>query len=222
MAFPGQNGRIAFVSDRDGQFDIYAMDAAGGNLARLTTTADREDFPVWSPGGTRLAFAAGPFNEQNIFVMKADGSGVTQLTDAPGRDFEPAWSPDGTKILFASDRGRAAGSAQVYVMNADGSGEALLVSAPAGGTARSPVWSPDGDRIAYAWNDAGTVGDTMFVAAPDGSSATAVPGMPREGCEDGSVSWTGRPTGLGSCSWAPTAAPSTCTTSSSRAVRSPR
>ena len=178
MAFPGQNGRIAFVSDRDGQFDIYTMDDAGGNLARLTTTADREDFPVWSPGGTRLAFAAGPFNEQNIFVMRADGSGVTQLTDAPGRDFEPAWSPDGTKILFASDRGRAADSAQVYVMNADGSGEALLVSAPAGGTARSPVWSPDGDRIAYAWNDAGTVGDTMFVAAPDGASAKAVPGMP--------------------------------------------
>ena len=191
MAFPGQNGRIAFVSDRDGQFDIYAMDAAGGNLTRLTTSADREDFPVWSPGGTRLAFAAGPFDEQNIFVMRADGSGVTQLTDAPGRDFEPAWSPDGTKILFASDRGRAAGSAQVYVMNADGSGEALLVSAPVGGSARSPIWSPKGDRIAYTWNDSGTVGDTVFVAAPDGSSASAVPGMPA-GLE-----------GLGELDWSP-------------------
>jgi Tol biopolymer transport system component len=190
MAFPGQNGRIAFVSDRDGPFDVYAMDPAGGNVTRLTTSDDREDFPVWSPGGTRLAYAAGPFGEQNIFVMKADGSGVTQLTDAPGRDYEPAWSPDGTKILFASDRGRAAGSPQVYVMNADGSGETLLVSAPVGGSARSPIWSPEGDRIAYAWNDSGPVGDTMFVAAPDGSSATAVTGIPAALEGIGELDWS--------------------------------
>ena len=197
-AFPGENGRIAFVSDRNGQFDIYAMDPDGGNVTRLTNTPDREDFPVWSPGGTRLAFAAGPFDEQNIFVMKADGSGVTQLTDAPGRDYEPAWSPDGTKILFASDRGRAAGSSQVYVMNADGSGETLLGSAPVGGTARSPIWSPEGDRIAYVFNDSGTVGDTMFVAAPDGSGRTVVPGM-AESLEELELELDG----LGELDWSP-------------------
>ena len=59
-------------------------------------------------------------------------------------------------------------------MDADGSEETLLVSAPAEGSAQSPSWSPDGDRIAYAWTESGTAGDTMFVAAPDGSGATAV------------------------------------------------
>lgn len=187
-AFPGENGLIAFVSDRSGSFDIYVMDPDGGSVTRLTTTAEREDFPVWSPDGTRLAFSAGPFDEQSIFVMNADGSGVTQLTDSPGRDYEPAWSPDGTQILFASDRGRTRAFSQVYVMDADGSDETLLVSAPAAGSAHSPSWSPDGDRIAYAWTESGTIGDTMFVAAPDGSDATVVLEMPD---------------GLGELDWSP-------------------
>ena len=90
--------RIAFDSQRDGNREIYVMDADGSGVARLTHNGDDDLTPSWSPDGRRIAFASGGRARLDIYVMNADGSGATRLTDNDGGT--PAWSPDGRRIAF--------------------------------------------------------------------------------------------------------------------------
>ena len=102
-AFPGENGKIAFQSDRrGGDFDIWTMDPDGRNLVNLTAKSKADDFtPNWRADGRRIAFmsnrvtATNPEGDYEIFVMKADGSHQRQITFNALDDEHPAWSPDG-------------------------------------------------------------------------------------------------------------------------------
>ncbi|MHB8793190.1 MAG: hypothetical protein ACYC6O_07610 [Thermoleophilia bacterium] len=143
-AFPGLNGKIAFESDRAGNYEIYTMSAGGSNQTRLTTNAATDVAPSWSPDGTKIAFASNRDGNSEIYVMNADGSGQTNLTNATGTDGEPSWSPDGTKIAFHSGR---SGDTEIYTMNADGSGQTALTTNTTGDL--NPSWSPDGSKIAF-------------------------------------------------------------------------
>ena len=132
--------RIAFISDRDGNWEIYVMNADGSGQTRLTTEPADDTGPTWSPDGRRLAFASNRDGTSEIYVMNADGTDQTRLTSTGG--WSPSWSPDGRRIAFTSGRD---GNDEIYVMNADGTGQSRLTSA--GGW--SPSWSPDGSRIAF-------------------------------------------------------------------------
>ena len=115
------SGRIAFVSDRDGDNEIYVMNADGSGLVQLTENDSNDSSPAWSPDGKRIAFVSDRDNDvksHDIYVMNADGSVVEQLTDGCS-NHAPAWSLSGDRIAFASRGG-------IYVMNADGSGVAHL------------------------------------------------------------------------------------------------
>ncbi|MGH9264987.1 MAG: TolB family protein, partial [Acidimicrobiales bacterium] len=76
-AYPGENGRIAFESARDGNFEIYAIDPDGTDQVNLTNDPANDTDPVWSPDGTRIAFVKASEGHRNIYVMNADGSGQT-------------------------------------------------------------------------------------------------------------------------------------------------
>src|SRR3989442_10169060 len=81
-AFTSQSGsgRIAFVSNRDGNTEIYVKNADGTGLTRLTNNPAVDDYPAWSPDGSRIAFTSTRDGHYNIYVMNADGTGVTRLT----------------------------------------------------------------------------------------------------------------------------------------------
>ena len=100
--------KIAFVSTRDGNREIYVMDADGKNLKNLTNSPGNDIFPVWSPHGKKIAYISGNLGDENsleVFVMNADGSNPKNLTKNRAEEFEwPAWSPDGKKIAFQSYR----------------------------------------------------------------------------------------------------------------------
>jgi hypothetical protein len=88
------NGKIAFTSQRDGNFEIYTMDADGTSQVNISNNPALDDLPSWSPDGTKIAFSRNLDGRMEIFVMDADGSNQTQLTNtSPHGDFFPAWQP---------------------------------------------------------------------------------------------------------------------------------
>ena len=153
-AFPGSNGRIVFVSDRDAPGangrEIYTSNADGTDPLRLTTNAVEDTEPAYSPDGTRIAFT----RSNDTWVMNANGSGQTvAITGPEGPDSEPAWSPDGTQIVYVSNQtvpGGGTTGPELFVKNADPSATARrLTDTPNNAASRAPAWSPDATRIAF-------------------------------------------------------------------------
>ena len=130
---PPDSGKIAFVSNRDGNAELYVMNEDGTNQTRLTSTADfDEGAPAWSPDGTRLTFTVEDIKERtNIWVMDWTGENARQLT-TQNVCFAPAWSPDGTRVVYRN-------SAVLYIMNADGSGKKQINNDV---VSDQPDWSP--------------------------------------------------------------------------------
>jgi Tol biopolymer transport system component len=118
--------KIAFVSDRDGNREIYVANADGSSPRRLTDNPATDQFPAWSPDSAKIAFGTDRDGNDEIYVMSAsDGSGQTNLTADPAADRYPAWSQDGAKIAFRSSR---AHSFDIFLMNPDGSGVTRLTT----------------------------------------------------------------------------------------------
>ncbi|MFL6210717.1 MAG: DUF4394 domain-containing protein [Pyrinomonadaceae bacterium] len=166
---PEPQGKIAFASDRDGNFEIYVMNPDGGGLVRVTNNAAEDTHPAWSPDGTRLAFVSNRDGNKEIYVVNADGSGTTRLTNNTAEDFEPAWSPSTTtpKIAFVSHRD---GNDEIYAMNPDGSGQTNLTNNT--GDDINPAYiAGTGTLIAFASNRDGDKFEIYRMNA-DGTSQT--------------------------------------------------
>ncbi|MBI1926421.1 PD40 domain-containing protein [Candidatus Poribacteria bacterium] len=131
---PGK-AQITFTSYRDGNAEIYVMDADGKNLRNLTKHPAFDGGSTWSPDGRQIAFASNRDGNGSIYVMDADGKNPHRLTNPPVGDTSPAWSPDGRQIAFISWR---EGNAQIYVMDADGQNVRKLTNDPEG--AQGPAW----------------------------------------------------------------------------------
>jgi len=129
-------GTLIFHSRRDGNSEIYRVQADGTELTNLTNDPGDDIFAVWSPDGKQIAFNSDRGGQWSLYVMNSDGSNPRHLHDLKGTGW-PAWSPDGKWIALSAD----------LIINADGSGE-RLVTADNGEPCWHPVWSPDGVRIA--------------------------------------------------------------------------
>jgi Tol biopolymer transport system component len=147
---PSPSGRIIFLSERDGDKDLYLVDAAGNDPQRLTFAASLDGMPRWSPDAGRVAFASTVNGNTDIYIVNADGTNLTRLTDDPGKDSSPSWSPDGTRIVFESNRDD---NFELYIIRTDGSGLTRLTNDPAGDF--NPHWSPVGEQIAFVNNSSG-------------------------------------------------------------------
>ena len=190
IACSEQNAKIAFISDRDGNEEIYVMNANGSDVTRLTDTGGHiVCCHRWSPDGRRIAFTSNQNGNDDIYVVNADGSDLTQLTHSDRSDSNPDWSPDGQRIAFISghpgdlesylkdadhsdfaDRGRVKllGSFEISLMNADGSDLTQLTDSA--GTEFHPSWSPDGQRILFVSDRDGD--SEIYTVNADGSGLT--------------------------------------------------
>ena len=119
---PEPVGKIAFASDRAGNFDIYVMNPDGSGLVRVTDDPAEDTHPTWSPDGRQIAFVSTRDGNKEIYVVSAEGGIPTRLTNNAAEDFSPAWSLSVTtpRILFVSHR---TGNDEVFVMNTDGTGQ---------------------------------------------------------------------------------------------------
>jgi len=177
---PPQAASIVFMSDRDGNQEIYRMNIDGSNQTRLTQNAAQDSIPSWSPDGSRIAFS----RDGQIYAMNADGSNQVALTQNPSFNYYVDWSPDGSKIAFL-DLGMN-GNQEIYLMNADGSNRVNLTQNPANDW--FPAWSPDGSKTAFTSHRYGPSGANIFSMNADGSNQ---------------VNLTPGPLGAGEFSWSP-------------------
>ena len=201
----GAADKITFMSNRNGNYDIFVMNADGSGVTQLTAHPFNELLPIFSPDGSRIVFGR-CFAICDIVVINADGSGERTILN---EGFPGAWSPDGNRIVLARNDA-------LYVINADGSGlvrvldldfvtdwspdgrQLMIVSARDGDLELYPTnldgsgvtqltnnncddgagtgWSPDGTRIAFHNNCDGDY--EIFVMNADGSGVTQLTDNP--------------------------------------------
>lgn len=105
--------RLAFMSNRTGNWNIFVMNVDGsGEALNLNNSPEDERWPAWSPDGTRIAFHSNLPGSLDVYTIGVNGRGLVRVTNYAGNDFSPAWSPDGMWLAFLSDMG---GSDEVYL-----------------------------------------------------------------------------------------------------------
>jgi TolB protein len=160
---------LAFVSTRDGDYALFAVDPKGREWRIAHEQGDPatpaglyfELEPAWSPDGASIAFTSKRDRYSHVFLMRADGTGVRRLTSGSHDDSNPAWSPDGREI--AVGRGGA-----LFAVSAS-TGAAHRITGPLPGDAEDPSYSPDGKRIAFDYRRPGFRSREIWIVDADGA-----------------------------------------------------
>jgi len=168
--------RIVFTSTRNGDLDIYTMNADGSGVRQLTHELGYDGGPFWSYDGKKIVYRAEhPKTPEEIadyksllaqnlirpgnlelWVMDADGGHKHQVTHNGAANFGPYWFPDGKRIIFASNMADAKNGRDfdLYVINEDGTGLERVTYHP--DFDGFPMFSSDGKRLVWASNRNGT------------------------------------------------------------------
>jgi len=145
--------RIAFTTNRDGQSEIYLMNADGSNPINLTNNPADDQQPAWSVDGQWIAFTSNREGNYEVYILQVNGTEVINLTNNPGNDTQPNWvrsttfDPSGELIVFTSDRDL---NQEIYRMKTDGSEATNLTGNPA--SDQMAKGSPDGALVAFTTN----------------------------------------------------------------------
>jgi Tol biopolymer transport system component len=146
---------LAFVGQRNGEFDIYAIPASGGDEKRLTTAKGLDDGPEYSPDGKYIYFNSERTGHMQIWRMKADGSDQEQVFTDDLNNWFPHISPDGQWMVFLTFEADVAGhpenkNVMLRLMSLRDKKITILAKLFGGqGTINVPSWSPDSKRLAF-------------------------------------------------------------------------
>ena len=165
-AYSPDGQQIACTLSKDGNAEIYRLDARGGSPQRLTDSRGIDTSPVWSPNGGELAFTSDRTGQPQVHVMDASGGNLRRLTYDVSYTDSPSWSPKGDRLAFVT---RTAAGFDIWICHPDGSSAMCVV---AGGSNENPRWSPDGRHLVFASNRDGT--RSLWISDVDGAAPRKV------------------------------------------------
>jgi TolB protein len=146
---------LAFVGERNGEFDIYSIPFEGGTETRLTTAKGLDDGPEYSPDGNYIYFNSVRTGHMQIWRMKPDGSAQEQVTHDEFNNWFPHISPDGKWMVFLTYDRSVEGHPEdkdvmLRLMNLSDGKITILTKLFGGqGTMNVPSWSPDSSQLAF-------------------------------------------------------------------------
>ncbi|MBU4350693.1 hypothetical protein KKA86_04135 [bacterium] len=165
QGFPYEKGRIAFVTDRDGNQEIYLMDASGLNEVNLSHNPAADYAPEWSPDGSKIAFVSIRSGKPEIYIMSTISNEVARVPNTEWA-VSVTWLSDGSRIAFTlGERGRV--GEKIFIVDINGNNRVQLAehSGFAGG---GVAVSPDDRQMAYG---VGTIGlGELRIMGADGKS----------------------------------------------------
>jgi len=155
--------KIGFVSNRDGNDELYMMDYDGYNQTRLTFNKIKDYMPAWSADGKTLAYTAYENYSAGLYLLDLE-AGKRTMVFAQGTCWAPNFSPDGKKLAFCSTENES--NSDLYVANSNGSRVKRLSFNKAVDTA--PSWSPTSREIAFTSDRGGT--PQIYIMDAEGSN----------------------------------------------------
>lgn len=135
--------KIAFTSNRDGQFQVYVVNSDGGGLLALTDESNGARVLGWTRAGW-MAVTMWPDGEPVVYTMNAEGRERTAVAGLPADGLHYAWTVDGRYVAVSRSVG---GNLDIFLMQYDGSQQSAVASSPK--RESQPSWSPDGDRLVF-------------------------------------------------------------------------
>lgn len=135
---------IAYMSDRDGSWQIYLMNVDGSGAHRLTTNDADNHKPRFSPDGQQLVFVSKTEGDFDLYLMALEGQHVRRLIDLPGDQTSPSFSPDGQSIVFVDSIEK---QYDIFLTDVTGSFLQNLTAHPANDV--SPAFAPDGQHLVF-------------------------------------------------------------------------
>ena len=161
--------RVAFVSSKDGDPEVYVMRADGSEVQRITTFHAEDWGPSWSPDGQWLAFfSSREGGRERLFVVRPDGTDLRAVSGgtATGDEREAVWSPDSQRLAFV---GRPQGGmARIWLANVAGGEPVALTDGKQ--VDDQPAWSPDGKHLVFVSERDGDV--DLYLMRADGTGQT--------------------------------------------------
>ncbi len=160
--FSPDGTKICFMSDRNGQMDLYVMNRDGSGQRRLTSSQAADATPTWSPTGTQIAFTSDRSGTPQIWVMDSDGLNVRRLTFADSWADRATWSPAPYNEIAYSGRTGPGFDIKIYDV---ASGQSRQITNGEGSN-ESPAFAPNGRHLAFSSSRAGKW--QIFEIARDG------------------------------------------------------
>ncbi|MBM3305952.1 MAG: Tol-Pal system beta propeller repeat protein TolB [Candidatus Aminicenantes bacterium] len=162
--------KVAFVSNRDGNDEIYMMDYDGANPTRITFNKIKDYMPAWSPDQRTIAFTSYRAGSAGLYLRNIY-EGTEILVSAKGTNYSGAFSPDGKRMAFCSTMTED-GNAEIYVLDLATMRTRRLTYNS--GTDTSPSWSPTGREIAFTTDRLGAGSPQIYVMDAEGSNVRKV------------------------------------------------